>query len=448
MRRPALFLTSLFLALVFLLSPSRAAVLPRDETLFTAGQPAAAMEQLETRLGLTITDTTGSVSPDILRTLETAVNFLSADLVREAAQRLRDRYGAPAELLFVSGSGRSYAGLTTLTVTSSASRCTVELVLGSSGPSIGTIVHELCHLVHFAMLDGQTGDPLSAVFSSLNGGIPYQTDYVPQNGLDWQAYVDTLDADPARRFAGDYAMTSVYEDFACLFQAVAHSSQHWEQRLLRAEYAPLRAKYDAAVDALEHTFSSGGDSPLTDLFPDDWAIGEWRRAKALDLVPDDLDRSYDSPITRAEFCRLMVRLLTVLRGEDPAVRSTAFGMDVTRSPFPDCDETAVRLLAALGVVDGRPDGTFDPDALITRQEAAKLLVRTASAAGLTLTPENASAFSDHGEIASWAVCSVGAVSAAGIMAGTGGEQFSPLAYCDRQQSFLAAVRLYDLLSAV
>ena len=91
MRRPALFLTSLFLALVSLLSPSRAAVLPRDETLFPAGQPAAAMDQLETRLGLTIADTTEAVSLDILRTLETAVNFLSADLVREAAQRLRPR---------------------------------------------------------------------------------------------------------------------------------------------------------------------------------------------------------------------------------------------------------------------------------------------------------------------------------------------------------------------
>ena len=447
MWRPAALLTGLSLFLGLLLSPALAAVRPNDEVLFTAGQPAAAMKQLEERLALIITDTSGTVSLDTLRILEVAVNSLSADLVREAVQRLNNRYGVSTEIRFVPYSGQIYAGLTSLTVSVSTSLCTVELVLGPSGPDTDTMVHELCHLIHFAMLDEQNTDPLSRIFPALNGGIPYETDYIPQGGLDWQAYLNTLDADPTRYFTSDYAMTSAYEDFACLFQSIVHSSQWWEQRLLREEYAPLRAKYTAAVAALENAFSSGADSPLTDLFPADWAIAQWQRAKALELVPDDLDRAYDAPITRAEFCRLMVRLLAVLWGEDPAARLTAIGMEATRSRFPDCDETAVYILAALGVVDGRPDGTFGPEDSITRQEAAKLLARTASAAGLELTAEGALAFSDRDQISPWAEDFVQTVSAAGIMTGTGGGQFSPLAGYDRQQSFVTVARLYDLMTA-
>ncbi len=453
MKRISALLTVLALLSALCVSPVQAAVRPNDEALFTAAEPSAAMEELGSRLSISITDRTqGGVGLDTLRSLERSVNYLSADLFREAAARLYSRYGVTVEILFVPSTGQPYVGLTSLVVDRSGSYCTVELVdaapSGASGLNEGTMLHELCHLLNFAMLDEQAVNPVEAAFAGLSGGVPYQSQFEAGQAQEWRQYVDSLGVDPSRCFVSDYAMTDPFEDFACLLQTIALDSDAWERTLLQSSHAALRAKYAAAVSLIERSFASGNDSPLGDLFPAAWAVEEWREAKALGLVPAALDRAYDSPITRAEFCLLMTGLLGTLWGEDPAGVLRAQGIDLSLSPFPDADGEAVAVLCALGVVEGRGDGRFDPDAPITRQEAAKLLALTARAVGLALPAGDPPAFSDADSLSGWAVGSVAAVSAAGIMRGDGDGGFSPRAAYDRQQSFLTVLRLYKLATGI
>lgn len=162
-----------------------------------------------------------------------------------------------------------------------------------------------------------------------------------------------------------------------------------------------------------------------------WAGEEIAAAVAHGLVPAELQGQYEAPLTRREFAALAVRLLTVVTGET-----------AVPAPFDDCTDRDVMTAAALGIVQGRGSGRFDPEALITRQEAAILLVRVAGRLGLTPAGDPA-AFSDAEEVANYAREAVAQASALGILKGYPGSRFAPLDVYSRQQACLTIWRLYQ-----
>ena len=85
----------------------------------------------------------------------------------------------------------------------------------------------------------------------------------------------------------------------------------------------------------------------------------------------------------------------------------------------------VQKAAAIGVVSGVGNNRFDPDAQLTREQAAT--------------------FADNDSVSSWALEQVGHVQAAGIMSGTGGNMFSPKQPYTREQSIVTILRLFDLV---
>ena len=58
-------------------------------------------------------------------------------------------------------------------------------------------------------------------------------------------------------------------------------------------------------------------------------------------------------------------------------------------------------------------------------------------------PAAAPTFADNASISSWARDAVGRVKAAGIMDGTGNNQFTPQGTYTREQSILTILRLYN-----
>ncbi len=165
-----------------------------------------------------------------------------------------------------------------------------------------------------------------------------------------------------------------------------------------------------------------------------WAEESVAAAIARNLVPLSLQSSYIQPATRAEFCALGVAFYETVTGEEITERKT----------FSDTDDVNVQKMGALGVVSGVGGDRFDPNGTLTREQAATMLARLAEAAGTPL-PQSMTSFADKEQISSWARSAVGQVQAAGVMGGTGNNQFSPAATYTREQSIITISRLFDVV---
>lgn len=107
-------------------------------------------------------------------------------------------------------------------------------------------------------------------------------------------------------------------------------------------------------------------------------------------------------------------------------------------PFRDALPTwalpGVRAAAARGVVTGYPDGRFRPDKPLTRAELVVLIDRV-----LALPEGTAQPFRDAAQIPRWALPAVGRVASAGLVSGSGGF-FRPLATATRAEAAALVAR--------
>ncbi|SFM51398.1 S-layer homology domain-containing protein [Paenibacillus sp. 1_12] len=182
--------------------------------------------------------------------------------------------------------------------------------------------------------------------------------------------------------------------------------------------------------------------------PADWAKDEIDQALALNLIPDDLQGGYANPITRSDFCRLIVQMLTTKTGKTVEVLLSGYGKALDPTAFNDTLDQAILTAQALGIVSGKGKGQFDPDGSIKRQEAAVMLSRAAKVIEIDINRSGVS-FADYKQVAEWAKEPISFVSAAkdsitglAIMSGTGNGKFSPLEYYSRQQAMITIKRLY------
>jgi len=188
--------------------------------------------------------------------------------------------------------------------------------------------------------------------------------------------------------------------------------------------------------------------------PSTWAAAEVNEAIALNIVPSALQDQYALPITRAEFCGLMVRLLTVKLAKDIDTILRDNNTQIT-NVFSDTSDRNVLAAHALGIVNGVGAGLFAPRQGITRQEAAAMLARTAVLIGEIPPVAGPLSFADQAQIAPWARESVFAVSLAlvdstnnmPVMTGISATLFSPLGVYTREQAIITAKRLYNAISA-
>ena len=167
--------------------------------------------------------------------------------------------------------------------------------------------------------------------------------------------------------------------------------------------------------------------------PSDWAIEDVEETIRLGIHPTLSGVGYRDAISRAEFCALGVTLFEHLTGTEISGREQFF----------DTGDINVQKMAFLGIVQGHGDGTFDPDALLTREQAAIILTKLANALGCTLGSAPLS-FADKSEISSWALDFVASVTVQGIMLGVGGGRFDPKGSYTLEQSLITMLRVYNL----
>lgn len=189
-----------------------------------------------------------------------------------------------------------------------------------------------------------------------------------------------------------------------------------------------------------------------------WAQDEVQKADALGLIPGAIQglETYRAPITRAQFCEMVVNFVARQQGSDLApfekllTRYTVEYDDqgMVKAPFSDTAAEGVETMAYyLGIVNGKGDGKFDPDGLLTRQEAATMLARTYEACmGIyKAVPvlEGAPSYPDQAAISDWAKDAVTLMALWKVMNGMDDGTFAPQANYTVEQCILTLLRLWE-----
>ncbi|MGG1518078.1 S-layer homology domain-containing protein [Paenibacillus oryzisoli] len=166
--------------------------------------------------------------------------------------------------------------------------------------------------------------------------------------------------------------------------------------------------------------------------------GHWSEAVIKELAAKGIIRGYpdgsmrpDQSMTRAEFISLLVRVLGVEPGEN-----AEFADMTGHWASPEVD--AAR---RLGWIDGTSEGSFSPDAWITREQMTVFLTR---AVQLLATYNRSATFGDMDSVAPWAREAVSAAAESGIIGGYPDGSFRPEQPATRAEATAVLVRILRL----
>lgn len=178
--------------------------------------------------------------------------------------------------------------------------------------------------------------------------------------------------------------------------------------------------------------------------------GHWARAD-IELLANKLVVEGTSPhtfdpdrtVTRAEFTAMLVRALGLVEQPDRAAFADVRSKDAWYAG-------AAGAASEAGLIVGYDDGTFRPNALVTREQTVAMLARAIRYAGELPQPDVAAPerFSDYDEVAGWAKESAAQLTAAGIVEGVGDATFAPKELATRAQSAILLTRMLRYLKFV
>ncbi len=164
-----------------------------------------------------------------------------------------------------------------------------------------------------------------------------------------------------------------------------------------------------------------------------WAEATIKQAQDSGIVNGYSDGSFkpNNAMTRAEFTVMLMKTLKV------QVSGKALS-------FSDADKIgawargAVAQAVQAGYIKGYDDGTFRPDAELTRAEMAMMV---AKASGLDLLTNTSTDFNDDKDIPKWAKGAVAAIKKMGYIEGKGSNQFDPKAKTTRAEALTVLLKM-------
>ena len=182
---------------------------------------------------------------------------------------------------------------------------------------------------------------------------------------------------------------------------------------------------------------------------DAWAAETLKKANELGIIPDDLNGTdFTKAITREQFAAVSVKLYEYFSGEK--------AVPVANNPFKDTKNEEVLKAYNLGITAGVSATSFNPNGLLTRQEAATMLMRVIKKVafkGWTLADDSKfkvkynkpKAFDDDKDIADWAKDNVYFMAANEIIYGKGNNKFAPKDNNTCQEALVITGRIIDNL---
>lgn len=151
--------------------------------------------------------------------------------------------------------------------------------------------------------------------------------------------------------------------------------------------------------------------------------------------------SPDRILTRAEWVTLLVRAL----GLGGSAADAAGFSDLAAGSWP---AGAISAAVQAGLIQGYADGSFRPDAPVTREQMAVTLARALRLAGSPAQsasgPAAGGGFTDAARIAGWATDAVAEAAATGLIAGMPDGSYKPQAQATRAEAAVVISRLIGL----
>jgi uncharacterized repeat protein (TIGR02543 family) len=186
-----------------------------------------------------------------------------------------------------------------------------------------------------------------------------------------------------------------------------------------------------AVDQVADVPTKDPSTDKVELIKFSDVTGHWAEANIMRAVNAGIVSGYPDgtfkpshTVTRAEFAVMLMNMLKP-QGEGAAL---AFTDTVKIGAWA---QTAVAQAVQAGIIKGYEDGTFRPDAIITRAEMAVML---ANALGQFIEANVLTDFSDDKEIPAWAKDNVAFLKQQGMVQGKGDNKFAPQAYAARAEA--------------
>jgi hypothetical protein len=201
-------------------------------------------------------------------------------------------------------------------------------------------------------------------------------------------------------------------------------------------------KYDAENKTVVSPFSIPviiGTPAYTYKGASSWAVPELNKASEYGLITDRIMGNMAGPITREEFCEVVVRLYEIVSGTKAAYTAT--------DAFSDTTNPEIYKAYELGIVNGVGGGKFAPEMLINREQIAAMMHRAAKAMkpAADFSTDGADKYPDEKSISGWALESVLFMSENGLMTNIKGN-FEPKGTTTREQAVVIAVRTIDRYS--
>ncbi|MCL1807330.1 MAG: S-layer homology domain-containing protein [Oscillospiraceae bacterium] len=181
----------------------------------------------------------------------------------------------------------------------------------------------------------------------------------------------------------------------------------------------------SALDGIEGVYSS-------------YAEGWLKKALDYGLVTDKMKTAdLTKPITREEFCEIVVRLVSSVTGVMPE--------PVSPNPFTDTDNIDILRARTLSITSGITPTTFEPDTLIPREQCAMMLLRAVQA----IAPDgdynvgNVTDFTDQGKISPFAQDAAKYMNLRGFIKGDLNRNFMPDQNTTREDAFIMICKIYE-----
>lgn len=174
--------------------------------------------------------------------------------------------------------------------------------------------------------------------------------------------------------------------------------------------------------------------------PSNWATQDIQKAKSYGLTTSSILDQYNRPITREQFVLLVMKQFYANGGVPKG--------SAVSNPFTDITDTTITEAFHSGLISGSGNGKFNPNGLLTRQEASVILYREwnilhSEEYGPVM---NSSTFSDSGKIAVWAVDAIRFMNQIGVLMGASDGKINPTDYTTREQAIILVLRNFEALN--
>ena len=176
--------------------------------------------------------------------------------------------------------------------------------------------------------------------------------------------------------------------------------------------------------------------------PSDWAKDETDAAITAGLVPENLQKNYQLPVSRSDVAQMFINLIEQSSGKPINEFMGEMGVEVNPSAFTDTSDKAVLAANALGIIQGIGNNKFDPDGTFTRAQIAAIINRIARVLGVD-TDGYSHSFSDV--VGHWVDAELGWPSSVGIINGVGDNKFSPDTELTTEQAIAITYRALQVL---